>query len=168
MRIWKKFFLFTFALFFSNYIFAKNIVFSCIQNTEAPENARNITLVLEDYVFDLLFDYGLIASNVPLTSNTVSLIENVNAVCNALENDSDYILIINATYAEEVFIDKMTGSKTAALEKLKYSLFSLEKNKFIYTASAKISKSKTKKDLVKKLEKANTAIMKNLIHKIKK
>lgn len=166
MKLSRKLFFISFFIYFANFAFAKNVVFSCVQNLDASENAVEITIRLEDFVFDYLFDSGFVASNLPAKSNELSVLQNIEAVKDALENDSEYILIINATYSKDAVTDKRTGEKFARLEQIQYSFFSLEKNALVFQKDVKIAKSNTKKDLLKHIEKSNANIMRNMLRKV--
>lgn len=167
MKIWKKTIVLACVVFFSNYVFAKNIVFSCVQNIQAPENSDKISYIIEDSIFSSLFDAGLIVGNIPIRSNEESILENIAVVNKQLENKSEYILLIKIDYAKEPFVDRQTEEKVPHVEKMHYILFDVDKNKILYEKSLRIAKTKTKKDLVRKLEKENKKIMEAVTKKVK-
>ena len=84
----------------------------------------------------------------------------------ALEYPSDYILIINAAYSKQPSIDKKTNEKFAQVEKVDYALFNVKTEKFIFQKTAKFTRCETKNDLLKKLEKVNLDIIKNVTKKV--
>ncbi|MEL3907822.1 MAG: hypothetical protein P1P64_02265 [Treponemataceae bacterium] len=167
MKFLRKLFFMSFFLYSANFALAKDVVFYCVQNLDASENAFEITIRVEDFIFDYLFDSGLVVSNLSAESNELSVWQNVETVKNALENQSEYILIVNLTYDKNETTDKKTNKKFAQVEEIQYSLFSLEKNALVFEKNKKIAKSNTKNDLLQRIEKANNNIMRSLVWKLK-
>lgn len=166
MGVIKKLGAICFTFFVASFAFSENVVFTCIENTDAFENASQITVKIEDYIFDSLFNVGFIASNVPASKNNADVTENINAVNNALENKVDYIIIVNLDYASTACIDTRTNEKFAHLNKITYSLFNVADNKIVYTKHANLGNTKTKKELIEKIEKINKNMMKAVTKKM--
>lgn len=162
MKFLKKSFVTIVVLFFSNFVFAKNLVFLCVQNLNAPKEADKMTFVIEDLIFSSLFDTGIIASNVPFMSNDADVYENIKLVSNSLESSTEYILIINLDYESETFTDKKTGEKIAQIKRIKYSLFNTEEKKLAPIKSASFKKTKSKNEFWNTIEKENKNIVQNL------
>ena len=156
MKLLRRLFLVSSFLLLCQATFATNVVFYCVQNQGAYEKAGEITTRIEDFVFDAFFDLGLITGNVPFTENNEETLQNVQDAQKALEYPSDYILIINAAYSKQPSID----------EKVDYALFNVKTEKFIFQKTAKFTRCETKNDLLKKLEKVNLDIIKNVTKKV--
>lgn len=166
MKLLRRLFLVGSFLLLCQATFATNVVFYCVQNQGAYEKAGEITTRIEDFVFDAFFDLGLITGNVPFTENNEETLQNVQDAQKALEYPSDYILIINAAYSKQPSIDKKTNEKFAQVEKVDYALFNVKTEKFIFQKTAKFTRCETKNDLLKKLEKVNLDIIKNVTKKV--
>jgi hypothetical protein len=166
MKLLRRLFLVSSFLLLCQATFATNVVFYCVQNKGAYEKAGEITTRIEDFVFDAFFDLGLITGNVPFTENNEETLQNVQDAQKALEYPSDYILIINAAYSKQPSIDKKTNEKFAQVEKVDYALFNVKTEKFIFQKTAKFTRCETKNDLLKKLEKVNLDIIKNVTKKV--
>lgn len=166
MKRLKRLFLLSMFVAVCNFAWAENVIFYCVQNTEAYEKAGEITTRLEDFVFDALFDSGLIAGNIPFTVNDDTVSDSIAEAQKLLENPSDYLIIIRLTYSDKPSVDKKTYEKFAVIEKLEYALFNVKTEKVVFHKNTNVSHADTKSASLKKLEKLSSAVIKQVTTKI--
>lgn len=166
MNLYKKLSVCILMIFCSMYAFSENILFCCVLNEDATENATEITIRFEDYIFSSCFELGLIAGNAPSIRDSRDTSEIITSLEKVSENPSEYILIIKAHYNKDASVDQRTQEKFAQLAKVSYTLFSVITSETVFTKNVTFSTSKTKSDLLKQIEKVNTNVMKTVAKKI--
>lgn len=132
-----------FGLVMGHQAFTMTIAFACFQNINAHENSRNITGMFEDLLFEPFFDSGFIVTNVPLAKYSSEKDISLAKIKKFFEEEpSDYLVLLNFEYGENLIFDKKTQEKVPDWKRLKISLYEFADENEIFTKVIDINRIK--------------------------